>query len=78
MRFLVSMVSMGAALTLIAASGLMNWVFMTSLGRSEFQQHILGAVASRFPSSSPSFRRSCCGLGARGAWFSSFWVCRSF
>jgi hypothetical protein len=45
MRFLVSLVSMGAALTLIAASGLMNWVFMTSLGRSEFQQHILGAVS---------------------------------
>jgi hypothetical protein len=45
MRFLVSLVSMGAALTLIAASGLMNWVFMTSLGRSEFEQHILGAVS---------------------------------
>ncbi len=45
MRFLVVLVSMGAALTLIAASGLMNWVFMTSLGRSEFEQHILGAVS---------------------------------
>jgi hypothetical protein len=45
MRFLVVLVSMVAALTLIAASGLMNWVFMTSLGRSEFQQHILGAVS---------------------------------
>lgn len=45
MRFLVSLVSMGAALTLIAASGLMNWVFMTSLGRSAFEQHILGAVS---------------------------------
>jgi hypothetical protein len=41
----VSLVSLGAALTLIAASGLMNWVFMTSLGRSEFEQHILGAVS---------------------------------
>jgi hypothetical protein len=45
MRFLVSLVSMGAALTLIAASGMMNWVFMTSLGRLEFEQHILGAVS---------------------------------
>jgi hypothetical protein len=45
MRFLVVLVSMGAALTLIAASGLMNWVFMTSLGRTEFEQHILGAVS---------------------------------
>ncbi len=45
MRFLVAVVSAGAALTLIAASGLMNWVFMTSLGKSEFEQHILGAVS---------------------------------
>jgi hypothetical protein len=45
MRFLVVMVSAGAALALIAASGLMNWVFMTSLGKSEFEQHILGAVS---------------------------------
>jgi hypothetical protein len=45
MRFLVSLVSLGAALTLIAASGLMNWVFMSSLGRNEFEQHILGAVS---------------------------------
>jgi hypothetical protein len=45
MRFLVVLVSMGAALTLIAASGLMNWVFMTSLGKSEFDRHILGAVS---------------------------------
>ena len=45
MRFLVVVVSAGAALTLIAASGLMNWVFMTSLGKSEFEQQILGAVS---------------------------------
>ena len=45
MRFLVAVVSAGAALTLIVASGLMNWVFMTSLGKSEFEQQILGAVS---------------------------------
>ncbi len=45
MRFLVTVVSAGAALTLIAASGLMNWVFMTSLGKSELEQQILGAVS---------------------------------
>lgn len=45
MRFLVVMVSAGAALTLIGASGLMNWVFMTSLGKSELERHILGAVS---------------------------------
>ena len=45
MRFLVVLVSMGAALTLIGASGLMNWVFMTSLGKSDFDRHILGAVS---------------------------------
>jgi hypothetical protein len=45
MRFLVVLVSLSAALTLIIASGMMNWVFMTSLGRSEFEQHILGAVS---------------------------------
>ncbi len=45
MRFLVGLVSVGAALTLVAASGLMNWVFMSSLGRSEFEQQILGAVS---------------------------------
>lgn len=45
MRFLVTAVSAGAALTLIAASGLMNWVFMSSLGRSEFEQQIFGAVS---------------------------------
>jgi hypothetical protein len=45
MRFLVVTVSTGAALAFIAASGLMNWVFMTSLGKSEFEQEILGAVS---------------------------------
>ncbi|MGO9172243.1 MAG: hypothetical protein ACLP7P_09790 [Rhodomicrobium sp.] len=45
MRFLVVVVSAGAALAFIAASELMNWVFMTSLGKSEFEQHILGAVS---------------------------------
>jgi hypothetical protein len=44
MRFLV-VVSMGATLAFIAASGLMNWVFMTSLGKSEFEQQIFGAVS---------------------------------
>jgi len=45
MRFLVAGLSAGAALAFIAASGLMNWVFMTSLGKSEFEQQILGAVS---------------------------------
>jgi hypothetical protein len=45
MRFLVVVVGAGAALTFIVASGLMNWVFMTSLGKSEFEQQILGAVS---------------------------------
>src|SRR5271157_1095694 len=45
MRSLVVVVSAGAALTFIVASGLMNWVFMTSLGKSEFEQQILGAVS---------------------------------
>ena len=45
MRFLVVVVSAGAALALIAASGLMNWVFMTSLGKSAFERQILGAVS---------------------------------
>jgi hypothetical protein len=48
MRFLVVLVSMGAALTLITASGLMNWVFMTSLGKSELDRHVLGAVSVAF------------------------------
>ncbi len=38
MRFLVMVVGSGAALTFVVASGLMNWVFMTSLGKSEFEQ----------------------------------------
>ncbi len=45
MRFLVVVVGAGAALTFVVASGLMNWVFMTSLGKSEFEQQILGAVS---------------------------------
>ncbi len=45
MRFLVLVVGAGAALTFVVASGLMNWVFMTSLGKSEFEQQILGAVS---------------------------------
>ena len=45
MRFLVVVVSAGAALAFIAASGLMNWVFMTSLGKSEFEQQIFGSVS---------------------------------
>ena len=45
MRFVVVAVGTGAALTFVVASGLMNWVFMTSLGKSEFEQHILGAVS---------------------------------
>ncbi len=45
MRFLVAVVSAGPALAFIASSGLMNWVFMTSLGKSEFEQNILGVVS---------------------------------
>src|SRR5215471_18855757 len=45
MRFLVVLIGMGAALTLIGASGLMNWVFMTSLGKGEFDRYLLGAVS---------------------------------
>jgi hypothetical protein len=45
MRFLVVVVSTGAALALIGASSLMNWVFMTSLGKSDFEQQIFGAVS---------------------------------
>ncbi len=45
MRFVVVVIGAGAALTFVVASGLMNWVFMTSLGKSEFEQHILGAVS---------------------------------
>ena len=79
MRFLVVVVSAGAALTLIAASGLMNWVFMTSLGKSEFEQHILGAVSVAVS----AFLRSAAdasGLGLARAprRFTSFLACRSF
>jgi hypothetical protein len=45
MRVLVVVVSTGAALALIGASSLMNWVFMTSLGKSAFEQQIFGAVS---------------------------------
>ena len=45
MRFLVVLVSVGAALTLDCGVRAMNFVFMTSLGKSEFEQHILGAVS---------------------------------
>ncbi len=45
MRFLVMVAGLGAALTFIVASALMNWVFMTSLGKSGFEQQILGAVS---------------------------------
>ena len=45
MRLLVVVVSAGAALAFIAASALMNWVFMTSLGKSAFEQQIFGAVS---------------------------------
>ena len=45
MRLLVVVVSAGSALAFIAASALMNWVFMTSLGKSAFEQQIFGAVS---------------------------------
>ncbi|MBJ7532791.1 hypothetical protein JDN40_01480 [Rhodomicrobium vannielii ATCC 17100] len=45
MRLLVVVVSVGAALALIAASALMNWVFMTSLGKSDFERQIFGVVS---------------------------------
>jgi hypothetical protein len=38
MRFLVTLLNVGAALTPIAASDLINWVLMTLLGSSEFQE----------------------------------------
>jgi hypothetical protein len=58
MRFLVMVVGLGAALTFVVASGLMNWVFMTSLGKSEFERQILGAVSvavSAFLALMPTF-----------------------
>lgn len=45
MRQIVVTVSAGAALAFIAASCLMNYVFMTSLGKSGFEQQIYGAVS---------------------------------
>ncbi len=45
MRQIVVVVSAGAALAFIAASCLMNWVFMTSLGQGGFEQQIYGAVS---------------------------------
>jgi len=45
MRFLVVVVTTGATLAFIAASCAMNWTFMTSLGKSEFEQHIFGGVS---------------------------------
>ena len=45
MRQIVVMMSAGAAAAFIVASGLMNWVFMTSLGKSGFEQQIYGAVS---------------------------------
>ena len=45
MRFLVVVASVGAALTFVVASCLMNWVFMTSLGRNGLERQILGAVS---------------------------------
>jgi len=45
MSFLVVVVTTGATLAFIAASGLMNWVFMTSLGKGVVEQQIFGAVS---------------------------------
>ena len=45
MRFLVVVVTAAAALAFIAASCAMNWVFMSSLGKGEFERQILGAVS---------------------------------
>ena len=45
MRFLVMVVTTVATLAFIAASGLMNWTFMTSLGKSEFERQIFGSVS---------------------------------
>ena len=45
MRQIVVVVSAGAALAFIAASCLMNWFFMTSLGKSGVEQQIYGAVS---------------------------------
>ena len=45
MRFLVVVVTTVATLAFIAASCAMNWKFMTSLGKSEFEQQIFGSVS---------------------------------
>jgi hypothetical protein len=45
MRWLILILCLAAALILIAASSLMNWVFMVSLGKSAFEQEILGGVS---------------------------------
>ena len=45
MRLVVVVVSAVAALAFIVASGLMNWVFMTSLGKSGFEKQIFGSVS---------------------------------
>jgi len=45
MRLLVVGVTVGATLAFIAASCSMNWAFMTSLGKSEFEQQIFGSVS---------------------------------
>ncbi len=44
MRFLV-VLTIAATLAFIVASGSMNWVFMTSLGKSGFEKHIFGGVS---------------------------------
>ena len=45
MRALVTVVTVCATLALIGASCAMNWKFMVSLGKSDFEQQIFGAVS---------------------------------
>ena len=45
MRLVVVVVTTGAALAFIAASAMMNWTFMTSLGQSDFERNVLGMVS---------------------------------
>ena len=45
MRALVTVVTVCATLALIGASCAMNWTFMVSLGKSDFEQQIFGAVS---------------------------------
>lgn len=45
MRTLVTVVTVCATLALIGASCAMNWNFMVSLGKSDFEQQIFGAVS---------------------------------